>query len=291
MLVFARDCHLVQRAVSTAGAECTYFRMPRKLALAAAQAPGLDAAMIVGAGEFTGTVADMVEARTGLRLAGAAAQRKIALPRDSRLAEGELAGHRADIERHGKEQLAGILRYLGSLGIDPDTPLCLVDLGYSATTQRALERVLPNPTHGVYWATTPRADRVSSAEGWFGEGVEFFKGNWFLDNSLLFESLMGRVEGQSIGFDVDGSPILGDTPDTDVERITRVQEAALRYVEDLTAMYGHAVLADGIDPGRVLDWVSRADGRFLPAPEAMFKSLRIENAFIGKTNDLATSKR
>jgi FMN phosphatase YigB (HAD superfamily) len=267
-----------------------YFLVSRRAALAVSQAAGFDADLVLDSGAFDGTFADMVEARTGHRPVGDRYELRVSHPADrERCAEllAELADELVDA---GRRELVGLRRYLAHLDIADSTPLCLVDLGYSATTQRALARVLPNSLAGLYCATTPAAAFAGpSVEGYFADGVPFWSGNWFLDNSLLLEALLSSAHGAVTGYQPDGPDefvCLAPLSDgIDLHRIGAVQRAAARFCTDLVSMYGPAVLTDPIDPVAVLGWVERIPARFLASPSALFAGLRIENGFVGRPVD------
>lgn len=294
MLLMARDTALVHRAMqrwrdaTDAVPPVDYFLVSRRAALAATGAAGVDVDLVLDAGAFDGTFADLVEARTGMHPDGDRYGVTVHHPADrARCAEllAELAG---DLRAHGATQLAGLRRHLGELGVDDRAPLCLVDLGYSATTQRALARVLPNHVDGMYCVTTPAGD-ATGATGVFGESVRFWSGHWFLDHSLLLEALLSSTDGAVLGYSADperDAVVRADPADgVDRARIAAVQTAALAYCDDLLRMYGPGVLTDGIDAAAVLRWVSRIEQRFLLAPNEMFAGLRIENGFVGRPLD------
>lgn len=294
MLLLARDTGLVHEVLSQLRSmapdllpDAHYFLVSRRAALAASQAAGFSAELVLDSGAFDGSFADLVEARTGLRPEDERFDTLVSHPAERERCAELLAELAADLEAAGRKELAGLQAYLGRLGISPEEPLCLTDLGYSATTQKALARVLPNPLRGLYCATTPAAAFAGDVEGVFADGEPFWTGNWFLDNSLLLEALLSSSHGGVIGYSADEPHVrmAEPSPGIDHERIGVVQRAAARYCTDLVSMYGPAVLADGIEPSTVLHWVARVPERFLPAPTALFRGLRIENGFVGRPVD------
>lgn len=302
MLLLARDTQLffdtmfdLRQHLGRLVPPIDYFPVSRRAALGVSLAEGLDASLILDGGAFDGVFADMVEARTGYRPAGEQYQVQVSHPAERERCTALLQSLADELQAHGRLELAGFRRYLASIGLDGTTPLCLVDLGYAATTQRALARVLPNTMDGVYCATTPAAAAAvgegQAVSGHFADGVPFWSGNWFIDNSLLLEALLSSSDGPTISYqatDPNLGFVFGAAPRVD-PRVTRVKAAATRFCTDLAAMYGPAVYADGLDPAAVLHWVSRVPSRFLPPPQQLFAGLRIENGFIGVNDDEAVT--
>ncbi|MDO8364851.1 MAG: rhamnan synthesis F family protein [Actinomycetota bacterium] len=323
LLLLARDTGLVHEVLDElrpllgdVAPQADYFLVSRRAALAVTQAAGLQPTLVLDSGAFEGVFADMVHARTGLYPPEDHFQAVVSFPADRELCATLLAELAEPLAAQGQAELAGLQRYLQHLGIDERTPLSFIDLGYAATTQRALARVLPNDIAGVYCATTPAAATAAgpgqSAHGYFADGVPFWTGNWFIDNSLLLEALLSATHGQVVGYrpdpDQPGDPTFhpasaaphGRPTDAafarlapasmhmDVERIRGVQLAARRFCTDLVGMYGPAVLTDPIDPAAVLHWVQRIPRRFLPPPAELFAGLRIENGFVGRPADDAS---
>ena len=297
MLLLARDTGLLREVLDVLrpGApevlpEVDYFLVSRRAALAVTQAAGFEPSLVLDSGAFEGSFADMVEARLGFRAEGERFDVQVTHPAERERCAALLAELADELVAAGGRELAGLHRYLHQLDIRSDTPLCLVDLGYSATTQRALSRVLPNPISGLYCATTPAASQAGAVvEGYFAEAAPFLTGNWFLDHSLLLEALLSSAHGAVLGYTTEGGeavrlaePVVG-TPDDD--RIHLVQRAALRFCVDLVSMYGPAVLTDPVDPAAVLSWVQRVPAMFLRPPEELFAGLRIENGFVGRPLD------
>ena len=302
MLLLARDTQLffdtmaeLRQHLDGLVPPIDYFLTSRRAALGVSLAAGLDAPLILDGGAFDGVFADMVEARTGYRPDGEQYQIQVSHPAERERCTALLQSLADELQAHGRLELSGFRRYLASIGLDDSTPLCLVDLGYAATTQRALARVVPNTMDGVYCATTPAASAAvgegQAVSGHFADGVPFWSGNWFIDNSLLLEALLSSSDGPTLSYqsaDPQLGVVLGEAPQVD-PRVARVKAAATRFCTDLAAMYGPAVYDDGIDPQAVLHWVSRVPARFLPPAGRLFAGLRIENGFTGVADDQAVT--
>ena len=296
LLLLARDSWLFDDVLSALRVDCpeavpptTWFEISRRAALAASAGGGLDIDLVLDAGAFEGRFADLVEQRLGTVPEGDRYEASVSHPRERNRCAALLREVAPEVERQGRQRLAGLRRHMTSLGIDDAEPLCLVDLGYSATTQRALARVLPNAVSGLYCATTP-AGAAAGGQGVYAEGVDFWAGNWFLDNSLLLESLLSSTAGAVLGHAADGTVLRADAKTgVDVDRVRAVQASARRYCLDLVRMFGAAVLTDPIAPQSVLRWVSGVPAQFMLPAGRLFAGLRIENGFVGRALDDAAA--
>jgi hypothetical protein len=293
LLMLARDSWLFEQVLRDLRElspglvpDTSWFEVSRRAALAASTAAGLDVDLVLDAGAFDGRFADLVEQRVGVRPMGPQHEVLVSHPAERQRCAELLGSLAAQIEQYGSGQLDGLRRHLQGLGVDEAEALCLVDLGYSGTTQRALARVLPNRISGLYCATTP-AGAASGGEGVFAHGVPFWSGNWFLDHSLLLEALLSSTEGAVLGYSADDGSVHRAEPvaGVDAERIAAVQHEARRFCLDLVRMCGPAVLSDAVDPDAVLHWVARIPRRFLLPPEELFAGMRIENGFVGRPLD------
>ena len=293
LLMLARDAWLFERVLRdlreqhrSLVPDTAWFEVSRRAALAASAAAGLDVDLVLDAGAFDGCFADLVEQRLGFRPVGQQYEANVSHPAERARCAELLGSLGAPIQLHGSGQLQGLRRHLQGLGVEDEESLCLVDLGYSGTTQRALACVLPNPISGLYCATTP-AGAACGGEGVFAHGVPFWSGNWFLDHSLLLEALLSSTEGAVLGYSADDGSVLRAEPAVgiDAARIAAVQHEARRFCLDLVRMCGPAVLTDPIDPAAVLHWVARIPRRFLLPPDELFAGMRIENGFVGRPVD------
>ncbi len=289
VLLMAGDTSVLQRAVeqwhrarpaSLPSLGC--LLTSRRAALAVSAAAGLDIDLLVDTEPYEGPLADLLETRLGWRPTERRYHKRVRLPaRDGRGA-ALLAELEEPLRSFGADQLEGLRRHLSDLGLNDSVPLCLVGCGHSTTTQRALARVLPNEIRGLYLVTTASGVTAASS-GVFGSDVPLRNGHWVADNSLLLKGLLCGAEGAVVGYRAEGpgGPVVRAEPATglDSDRIETVQTAALQYCADLLAMFGPAVLTDGINPDAVLGWVSRIRPTFLLPPGELFAGLRIENDF------------
>ena len=270
--------------------EGRYFLCSRRTALALASAREPNLHLVLG-GNFRGTLHDLVIERIGLELPH---DRRLhcasELPRQYDECVLALAPHVAAIQAHAGTELAAFQWYLHSLGIDPHHSLALVDLGYSATTQRALASVLPNRIAGLYAATSPRAEAARQegleVHSFFGSDVEWGHGHGILDHSMLLEALFAADHGQVQGFEAHRGVLqvrLKEHARSDAEwaQIREAQEAAIDFCLDLVRRWGPAVFEEPIDPAAALDPWQHVLGRHTPWAATLFRDLTVDDQFTG----------
>jgi hypothetical protein len=256
--------------------------------VASADEPALH--LVLG-GNFRGTLHDLLTERIGLALPHHPdLARPVELPRDHDECVLALTQHLPAIRAHACTELAAFRWYLRSLGIEPQHALALVDLGYSATTQRALATVLPNRIIGLYAATSPRA-RAACDEGLevhalFGHDVEWGQGHGILDHSMLLEALLAADHGQVQEFQASGSGLrvqLKDHARSDAEwaQLREAQEAAIEFCMDLVCRWGPAVFEEAIDPAAALDPWQHVLSPHTPWAATLFRQLTVDDQFTG----------
>ena len=267
-----------------------YFLCSRRTALAIASADEL-ALDLVLAGNFRGTLRALLLERTGLDLDHPELERSVQLPNDLIACTAVLQEHAGIIQRHAHDELRGFNAYLRSLGIEPQHRIALVDLGYSATTQRALARVLPNEVIGLYAATSTAAE-VARGEGLavhscFGDHLEWGQGHGILDHSMLLEALFAADHGQVERFDVDERGVrvrlkaANRRSPAEWAEVRCAQEAAIAFCTELVDRFGPAILTEPIDPDAALEpWQHLLSTRTSWA-DRLFRDLFVDDQFTG----------
>lgn len=146
-----------------------------------------------------------------------------------------------------------ILKYLESTGCGQGAHGAVVDVGYSATIQGRLNRLLGNPVDGYYMvsneaATAVAASSGTAARGCFGEDVPMFSGEPGLyRHSFMLEKLLSSNERQVLCYRLDepeGGPsrvvpqLRESCSEEDATRSIRddVQAGALAFVDDVLAL-------------------------------------------------------
>ncbi len=278
-----------------------YFMLSRRVALGMLQHDGAHIADICDAGDFAGTVADLLDARIGFALptpAGAALGREVVtLPADTdRLVEA-LQPFVSAITQHGARERRAFLAYLRDLGIGADEHLGLVDLGYSGTAQKALAALIDNPITGLYYVTTSSANVLGdSALSCFGRNATLGGHNLIYDKALTFELLCSaehpqveRFEYDRAGLRVAFDPRTASSPEAR-QVIDVSQRAALRFVHDHIERFGPEVLDAPIDPITLIDSIERCVGTLLPEVNDIFDSFVIDDRFCGRGDQSVTGR-
>jgi hypothetical protein len=153
---------------------------------------------------FEGTVEELLRARIGFNCGpstGLPASR-IALMRDAGVVHC-VAGLMADeIAPHVRQAHANFESYAAALGLTEKGQAGLVDVGYSATIQSAIQKTLGTGMIGFYMAVTEAARKTSDEGGYafgaFAEGAAAaqFGGEF----GLFLEAVLTAPHGQVIGY-------------------------------------------------------------------------------------------
>lgn len=216
------------------------------------------------AGTFTGPLADLLRARLGVEAAALAETRGL----DRGMAY--LPGMSDDIAQRLQPLLPELLAmaeaerdayrgYFGEIvGNNESTPVA-VDIGYSATIQSHLARLLDRPVQGAYMAlkasamTTPSSSAARHFDGRRGDDPETSP---ILRNDLLLESLLTAPAAQLSHFQRDSAGrivprFVAGTEPPDPGLVAQVHAGALAFVDDLHRVVGEDALDVGFDPHRL----------------------------------------
>lgn len=130
---------------------------------------------------------------------------------------------------------SGLMTYLHSMGFETHDKSAIVDIGYAATIQGRLNKLLNKPVHGYYMVTEDRAQKVSAenaviTQGCFGHFV-----NALNDPPLIFkksfsmEKLLSSDDAQIIRYHLenDGSILPEFRQLTEAERQTMAMRAEI----------------------------------------------------------------
>ncbi|MDG0975184.1 rhamnan synthesis F family protein [Ilumatobacter sp.] len=306
LLFSARDGHLafeILRRVRTFLPadipQLDYFLMSRRVALAISQHSGEHFDRVVAADYTSGSVADLLDVRLGLRLPGERGAQlgaaRITLPRDSAWLIEQLEEFREAIAAHGREELRGFRAYLDFLEISPDEHLGFVDLGYSGTTQRAITTVIDQHVTGFYYVTTSAADQLGTdSASCFGRDVVVGNSNLIYGHAMLFELLCSAEHPQVSRFIADprGLRVEFDArsaaPPALRQHIETAQAAAIRFVHDHVERFGPEALDERVDPLIVMSSLKRSAEMILPNVEAIFEGFEHADPFSGRSNSKLT---
>ncbi len=107
--------------------------------------------------------------------------------------------------------------------------LCIVDLGYSGTTQYYLSKMLDIPIEGYYFALTNNLKPQKlgcKIVGCFNKNDDkkYDEDNYLYKKSLFLESFLSSPDGQLINFDNDGNPTFCDG---------RFNKSRIKYLDEI----------------------------------------------------------
>lgn len=163
----------------------------------------------------------------------------------------------------------------------------LVDIGYSATIQRALATFLDGIAGGFYFVTLDQAHRAGTSgqfvKGCFGEKLNPFTTELpMFKYSLLLEAAMTAPHGQFRGFDADGNPRYKEhgRGQKHFAQIDEIHQGALDFLGESLAVAGEAFEAIGQHHAAAqlpIQQVIDGGWKLNPAPEA----LCVEDDFSG----------
>lgn len=106
-----------------------------------------------------------------------------------------------DILAEAKTEKITLMQYLDSVGLSNSVNAAVVDVGYSGTIQKSLNRLLGNTVHGFYFATAHNVQDGMAANA-FSQGcfVEFgqakIEGSRIFSNSFCLEQLLSANDAQ-----------------------------------------------------------------------------------------------
>ncbi len=268
-----------------------YFHCSRRAALAALQGLADDDAplgvdpVLRGAG-FHGSLDAFFLARLGLEPSASDTSR-IRLPGDEELVRCVMELRRPEIAAHGRRALAQLRAYAASRGLDSARPLGLVDVGYSATMQTALQAATGRPLIGLYMGVSQAASQVRAggghAFGAFADGdVESFTGGY----GLMLEAFLTAPHGQVIGYDDAVSPPAprfrhDGLSQRQFPTLERIYAGVERYALELIACWGPELLELPFRPEAATAMLEAVrDGRLRLGPDVL-GALSVEDDFCG----------
>jgi hypothetical protein len=271
----------------------SYFYTSRRVALCAAQAAAFSPREIVAGASFRGTLRDLLYHRLGLDLDGASdlAEGQLELPRDEEKLHSALAMLRPVIVDQAIGERERLIDYARQSGMLEAGLQGVVDIGYSATIQKALQVALAIPLTGFYLATFEAAKSVQDgggqAFGCLAEGIPPRTSRApVLVNPLLMESFLTAPHGQVTGFHEDEGRILPEFKATsytahELALMAEMQQGALDYCKDLLDIYGIDLLYAEIEEGTPQEFYRMAlEGR-LVVPIEVENMLRVDDDFCG----------
>lgn len=159
-------------------------------------------------GEFTGTFYNLMRTRFLLSnteiksiFSREIIERYTDLAADKKSVVSILGDHKKAINKVIEPSKRAYLAYLEAMGVNKQSTLHLVDLGYSGTIQSLLGILLNKNTYGHYLiASNPGVHSIegftATMKGYLKEGVKIGEGYLPLDRSMFLESLLTAPNGQ-----------------------------------------------------------------------------------------------
>ncbi|MBE7179598.1 MAG: hypothetical protein INR71_00020 [Terriglobus roseus] len=265
-----------------------YLLCSRRWVLSAMQGSGVKVGPLLEGAGYSGTVRDFLEARTGSRFA----EGKGPFDQDVRLPGGEgvvrygLALGEDRIQQEGASRLIELRSYAQLCGPTESALCTFVDIGYSATVQDALQRLLGARLAGLYMGTSHAASRVYQtggvALGCFASGdaeLSGFTGTF----GLMLEAVLTAPHGQAVGYSLLTGPIFrdGGISQSSTEILERIYRGMETYALGLIHRWGAGVLQVPFDAGVSTSMMQAVkDGRLLLAPD-LTRALSVEDDFCG----------
>lgn len=262
LLYASREGHLLQQAhelvahqLDSSGARIpagAYFLCSRGAAGLAAMRDPAALEILLGA-HFTGSFADLLQRRYCIedltpfsaRLGQQAMEQPGSLPEDRARFLSMLEQCQDLLMACAETAQERYLHYTDTLIAGRSA--ALVDIGYSATIQKALAHFVKDIAGGYYFVTTENARGVEAfgqfAKGCFGDGINPFHSDLPLyQYSLLFEAVLTAPHGQFLGFDGSGAPRykVPGLAQRHFEQLEAIHAGALGFLADVLAVTGTA---------------------------------------------------
>lgn len=283
--------------------ESTYLLTSRRTVLSALQGLEFDPQEVTGVAYYNGTLAGLLQSRLGLTVppGSNAGEITIRLPEDTSWVIPQLQALKAEIVAHGEKEYGLYNEYCEAVGLlDTTTSAAVVDIGYSGTIQRVLQKLTRQPLTGYYLGTFEGAREVERmggrAYGCFTEGLAPFASPApVVQHSLLLEAFLCAPHGQVSGFKKDAEDLQPlYKPDTrtaeELEALAEMQAGANIYCEDLLRAYGSAILDVESNLQAVQEPLKLLGEREIKVPAQVGHALAVEDEFTG-SGTLVVGKR
>jgi hypothetical protein len=290
---FLHELYVKLRALDHSLPEARYLIVSRRATLPAAFAvSGNEASILAGAGGFHGTFGAFLNARLGLSpdMAGDSAGISIDLPSRAGDALELISRHAERIKEACSDSLHLLRRYLEQEKLTEAVRPALVDLGYSATIQKALQTVLGRPLIGCYFGATLKAREAEAAGGivgaCFGEELPSEPLPEILGNAILLEAFFAGPTGQADGYREDMGriiPVHCPEPESG-QAFARLREVAAgmeAYCLDLVSAYGPAILCAEFGSQLAMEPLLQLLSGSGRIPESLRPALKVDDTFCG----------
>lgn len=237
----------------------SYLYTSRRATIAAAQAIEFNPTQIAFGSGFTGTLADLLETRLGLRPPAHAELNKIEirLPNDAEDVAVLLADLKPMIVAHGKKEIDALKTYYRNEGLLDSQSIGLVDVGYSASIQDALQKVLGTAMTGFYMATSEHASRVERDGGvalsCFADREPLVhRRSPLITHSQILETFLTAPQGQVLSFQMQGgtaTPVFKQAgfSQSAFPKLNEIYSGVEAYFDDVLTAFGPQAFLAPID--------------------------------------------
>lgn len=205
------------------------------------------------------------------------------------------------IYEQARTEHPALMAYLQDIGIGSQEQCAVVDVGYSATIQARLTRLLGKPVHGYYMLTTESADKVSRtygirAEGCYGQGLPLGSQTPGLyRQSFELEKLLSSNEKQVLHYRLETETGASGQPravpqfrDADIDdektRALRadIQAGALAFVDDVIDIGTHLYPGFEFPPELAASLFDALLDRLSADEQAFFSSIVLDDFYCGR---------
>jgi FMN phosphatase YigB (HAD superfamily) len=203
------------------------------------------------------------------------------------------------IMEQARSEHPALMTYLKDIGIDSQDNCAVVDVGYSATIQARLTRLLGKPVHGYYMITTEAAEKVSAAhnviaQGCYGSGLALGSQDPGLyRQSFELEKLLSSNEKQVLHYrleqNVQGNakaiPHFRDVDtDDETKRALRaeIQAGAFAFVDEVIDIATNLYPGFEFPPKLAADLFDALVDHLSEEERALFSSIVLDDFYCGR---------
>jgi FMN phosphatase YigB (HAD superfamily) len=202
---------------------------------------------------------------------------------------------KSNIFSQARRERPGLLAYLTSMGLDQPIRSAVVDIGYSATIQDRLNKLLDNKIHGYYLATDRNAATVSSQHGVIAQGCYAHYADSESNTSAIYrmsfqlEKLLSADEPQVVRYHLDtaGQLAAEQRPLCNEELATRplraeIRRGAMDFVTDAIAIRNKLMDDFTIPTEQAGDIYAAFVDQPAPSEDEIIRSLVLDDHYCGR---------
>ncbi|WP_267360213.1 rhamnan synthesis F family protein [Methylobacterium sp. GC_Met_3] len=274
--------------------EGRYFHVSRQVAIGAALGTGFRPDLVIGAGRYVGNLQGLLWNRASFTAPAHHELHRldVRLPADAAVVERVMTTLEPEITAHGADLNARFRAYARQEGLDADGLHAVVDVGYSATIQKKMQRALGQPLTGFYMTTFDTAQAVETDGGaafsCFRAGAENPETSSLpvLAYGLAVEAFLTAPHGQVVGYETAGeriAPVFKADPRTPAEHavLAELHAGAEQYIIDTLDLYGAELLQAEIPSKGPQEFLRLLMQGQIATPSEPMRMLGVEDDFCG----------